>query len=357
MALNVPTFSQLLNRIGSAINSNVTGATAFVSRSIFNVWAKIIAALQLDIYSYISALVTDYFISTASLEGLIRRGTELGVPRKLATYASGQVVFNGTTGIFIPAGTALNMPNGQTYTTLSDALVNSAGQAYADVQADNTGTAGNAAGNSEISLVSPINGIVSAASVGPNGLTGGADIETTEEYRARLLKFIQDQPGAGDPTFYENAALTRPGVTRAKCFRIYNGPGTVGLSFMMDNTYPNGIPSPGDVAAMQSFLESIMPADVAELIVFAPVAHTVDIEISDLFPDNITIRNNITDALTIGFRTNYNWGDTVYVSQISGIISAIPNEIRHDLTQPISDILVPFDEIAVLGEITFVATK
>ena len=259
MAFTRPTLTELINRVCTNINTHVERANAFIKQSVFNVLAKIIAALHLDLYVYLDEMAKNFFITTADINGLMARGSDIGVFRKKASFATGNIIITGTVGTTIPLGTLYSNISEQQYKTTSDAVVGSNGTVTVPIQATSTGLKGNADSGTEFTLVNPIVGLLSVATADSNGITGGTETEETESYRARLLLALRTETGAGDTTFYENAALSRPGVTRAKAYRTYAGAGTVGVTFMMDNTYSDGIPHPGDISDMNLIMDSSMP--------------------------------------------------------------------------------------------------
>lgn len=351
-----PTLTSLINRACTTINTYVTNANAFIRESVFNVWAKIIAALHLDLYAYQDELVRNFFISSADINGLNARGGDIGVYRKKASYAAGDILITGTPATPVPRGTAFSAPDDAVYKTTDAAVIGADGTVLVRIMATTTGAAGNQAPNTEFALVNPIIGVNATATATQNGIVGGADIEGVEEYRARLLLALRREAGAGDTVYYENAALSQPGVTRARAFRTYAGPGTVGVTFMMDNTYDDGIPQPGDIAAMQEYLESIMPADLNDLVVFAPNPVVINIGINNLNPDTVALREDINNALAEQFRA-YDFGESVFRSQIEATIGAAPGEISHTLIMPTGDTAVSEYSIAILGKITYGVTE
>ncbi len=352
MAFTRPTLTELINRVCTNINTYVEHANAFIKQSVFNVLAKVIAALHLDLYVYLDEMAKNFFITTADINGLMARGSDMGVFRKKASFATGNIIITGTAGTNIPLGTLYSTVSEQQYKTTADAVVESNGTVTVPVQATSTGLNGNADPNTEFTLVNPIAGLLSVATADSNGITGGAETEETEAYRARLLLALRSEAGAGDTIFYENAALSRPGVTRARAYRTYAGAGTVGVTFMMDNTYDDGIPHAGDIADMKEYLESIMPADLNEIIVFAPEPTVINITINDLTPNSEQLKSAINDSLGLLF-AGYNFGETVYRGQIETAIGSTPGEISHVLAQPVTDTTVPVNGIAVLGTITY----
>lgn len=356
MAFTRPTLTDLITRVCTNINTYVEHANAFIKQSVFNVLAKIIAALHLDLYVYLDEMAKNFFITTADINGLMARGSDIGVFRKKASFATGNIIVNGTPGTNIPFGTLYSTVSEQQYKTTADAVVGINGTVTVPVQATSTGLNGNADPNTEFTLVNPVAGLLSSATVDNDGITGGAETEETESYRARLLLVLRSEAGAGDTVFYENAALSRPGVTRARAYRTYAGPGTVGVTFLMENTYPDGIPHSGDVAAMKEYLESIMPADLNDIIVFAPEPTVIDITIDNLVPDTTQLRNAINSSLIALFH-GYDFGETVYRGQIETAIGSTTGEISHILAQPVADTTVPVNGIAVLGTITYGVTE
>jgi len=90
-------------------------------------------------------------------------------------------------------------------------------------------------------LDDPIVGIVRVTNPEPFG--GGSDIETDDEYRDRLIEFIQKDPGAGNIDDYVSWAREVEGVSGATCIpewqEIYGpleGPGTVKVVVAGENS-------------------------------------------------------------------------------------------------------------------------
>lgn len=50
-------------------------------------------------------VLNDMFIATASLQGLIQHGTDLGVPMKVGTFSTGTITFEGQGGVYVPVNT------------------------------------------------------------------------------------------------------------------------------------------------------------------------------------------------------------------------------------------------------------
>src|SRR6478736_4591283 len=100
----------------------------------------------------------------------------------------------------------------------------------------------------------PLPGVVSATLHGD--MTGGADTETDDQLRARVLFRIQQPPMGGDANDYVAWALAVPGVTRAWCSPLEMGMGTVTVRFMMDELRASngGFPLGEDIETVSDYL-------------------------------------------------------------------------------------------------------
>ena len=106
------------------------------------------------------------------------------VSRLGATRAHGLVSVTGATGATLPAGAFLRGSNGLDY-AVAEAVVLSGTSAVASVTCTADGVLGNLPVGSAMTLVEPVAGLSGAAVVTAE-LEGGADQETTEDWRARV---------------------------------------------------------------------------------------------------------------------------------------------------------------------------
>lgn len=95
------------------------------------------------------------------------------------------------------------------------------------VLADEAGAAGNLRAGDTLTLSSPPSGIVAACTV--LEMSGGGDLESTEELRQRIIAWMQERPGSGNRADFRDWARQTPGVRLADAFvyPAYRGPGTV----------------------------------------------------------------------------------------------------------------------------------
>nr|CDS57542.1 hypothetical protein SYMBAF_200012 [Serratia symbiotica] len=95
------------------------------------------------------------------------------------------------------------------------------------------GIDGNADAGTALTLDISLPGI-DASGVMVDPATGGADIETQESLRARMLLAYQTPPQGGSDKDYEQWARAVPGITRCWTKRRLMGAGTVGVYIMCD---------------------------------------------------------------------------------------------------------------------------
>jgi uncharacterized phage protein gp47/JayE len=197
-------------------------------------------------------------------------------------------------------------------------------------------------------------GINSNALVSESGITGGTDLEDDNSYRDRILKRIQEPPRGGCKTDYEHWALEVPGVTRAWCYPTELGEGTVTVRFMMDDSYPDGIPQEGDLERVKEYISAPERKPVAaDVFVEAPVVQTIDVVISDLVTNTPEIQNLIKLELKNFFAREAEPGGIIYKSRLDEVISATQGEVSHTLAVPDVNIFLDTGKIAILGEVTF----
>lgn len=281
-------------------------------------------------------------------------GTALVGPQKEASAASGQAQFTAAANAdVIAAGSQLQIGS-VLYQTTADASVSN-DVVTVSLIAQATGTSGNAAGGTSISLISPVNGVQSTGAVVDPGLTGGNAAETPEEYRARYLVRLQSPPAGGSDTDYISWALAVAGVTRAWVQRGAAGSGQVLVLFMMDDTYSPGIPvgsgAPGysgDLLTVYTAIAAQAP-NPAVLTVAAPTPKPINVVIDGLDPSLIpAVKNELQDV----FRRRCKPGLSVRKSWITEAVALVAGEDGYDdISQPSLSVVCAATEIGVPGTV------
>lgn len=351
MPYNPPTLAQCVEKSRQDFQANLPGSNSWLYPNNVAVSAKVFGGLIWAGFRFLAWILKQVLVTTASREYLYLHGAELGVTPKVATKSSGPVEVTGTVGLLIPTGTVFTRQDSLVLRSTADTLIPPGASIEVPVETDLTGALTNTLDGTPLSTA--LAGIQTATS---RGVVGGADAESVEAYRQRVLFKKRNPPLVGSPADYQRWCLDFPGVTRAYITRANFGPGTVGVMFMMDRTYSNGIPTAADASNLKAYLEDIAPSD-AMIIVEAPVPLPVPITVASLKPYTASVRQAITDELQGMFQRRSTvdpLNPTSFSrSWISEAISRATGEDSHTLTNPPGDISVPASQIAVLGSIIY----
>lgn len=344
-----PTLPQLIDRDAADIESRLPTVDARLRRSILGVLARMHAGSVHGLYGYLDYISKQVMIDTADETYLTRHAAIWGIARKAAAPAKGNAIFTGTTGVTVPAGTALQRSDGTEFTTDVDGTL-AAGTVTVAVTATVGAAASNTAANTSLQLVSPIAGVTSSATVDSLGLTGGTDIETLDAWRARLLERVQRPPHAGTSDDYIAWALEVAGVTRAWCYPLEGGNGTVTVRFVRDND-ASLIPDATEVTTVQNYIAAKKPIG-ATLTVAAPVAAPLNFSIT-LTPSTQAVKDAVTAELQDMLLRDAQPGGTILLSHINEAISIATGETDHVLTAPTADVTHTVGQLATMGTITW----
>lgn len=352
MPFTRPDLQTLITRAQADIQSRLPGTQPALRRSLTGIIARMEAGTAHGLYGYLDWLALQLMPDTADTEHLDRWASIWGQYRKAAGYAEGALTVSGTTGTAIPEGTLFQRADGTQYMTTGEALVGSGGSAAVPVRAMDSGTDGNAPEGTVLSLMSPMTGINTDA-IAEQGLAGGTAEETDAALRQRLLLFIQRTPMGGTLKDYETWALEVPGVTRAFVTAGEMGRGTVTVRFMMDDTYPNGIPQEGDRQAVEEYIETKRPV-TADLYVVLPVADPLNLKLS-VTPDTASVRNAVTAQVTAAIKRDAVPGGAILLSRLHEAISIAEGEEDHVIHAPTANVTPETGHIVVPGEIEWVS--
>jgi uncharacterized phage protein gp47/JayE len=214
--------------------------------------------------------------------------------RKVSTFAAGTITVAATlTGTVLPAGSILTALSGSSklsfQTTTATTLA--ASPTPVPIRALTSGAAANLVAGTALSLSVAVSGVDGSSAIVVS-LAGGADQETDDELRVRVLFRIQNPPMGGDANDYEGWALEVAGVTRAWCAPNEQGVGTVTLRVMCDDLRASsgGLPTAADLAAVQAYVNTVRPVTVKEFFVVAPVFQPIDFAVTNLQGDSVALR-------------------------------------------------------------------
>lgn len=260
------------------------------------------------------------FPHTADGKYLDLHGAQRGVARGGSQKASGVLSFSRYVPIsfdlVVPKGTVCASYGGEAveYETTEDAVL-SAGEVTvtAPARAVEPGIRGNAAAGYINTLVDQVNGIEYVTNTA--AFTGGADPESDEDYRKRILESFSRLESYGSPGYYEKTALEQEGVYSAQA--AGDGAGNVAVYIWGDGAAP----ATGVLEQATQALEKVRPVGAA-LTVSAAATKRV------MVACYLTMRSGasfaqaetaVTDALTQWF-AGKKVGDSALLSDINRLV-------------------------------------
>lgn len=344
---NRPSLGDIVQRVRTDVLSRLS-TDDVLRRADAEVCARVMGGVAHGLYGYIDWLSTQLLYDTAEAEYLERWCSIWGITRKAAAEATGSVSFVVQAGAVIASGTLLQALDGVQYQTTADATV-VALTATAPVISVLPAAASNRTTGQSLSLVSPVVGVQSTAVAGD--LVGGADVETDDALRDRLLSRIQQPPQGGAASDYVSWALEVPGVTRAWVYPAELGLGTVTVRFVRDDD-ASPIPDAGEVAAVQAYIDALRPV-TAQVTVVAPAAVPLNFSISGLLPATSTVQAAVLAELKDLLLREATPTGTLLLSHIRAAISAATDESDYVLVSPVANVTHTTGNMSTMGAITW----
>jgi uncharacterized phage protein gp47/JayE len=373
MAFSIPKLSRLITRAKSDIEATLQNGGVYVRRSFETAMAKASAGLAHTLHQHLRFISEQIIIDTADDEYLVRWADIFFGPdsRLPAEQASFDITVTGdTANVPIPDGTRWNRADGVSFEAVGDYALPAAApfQVTVTVQAVEAGVASNTVPGDTLTIESPIAGVDADATVdgaGSDPIGGGADIETIDALRARLLLRLQTPPKGGAVGDYIAWALaSSSGVTRAWELPLIMGPGSVTVLFVQDTFDADGFfidtifPGPAEVQAVEDYIAARCPVTVTPdatpptLVVQAPTEQTLDPSIQ-LEPNTTEVQQAVTRQLEDLLLREAAPGGTLEVSKINEAISLATGEEDHVLVSPAADVTSTNSQLLTLGTPVF----
>jgi uncharacterized phage protein gp47/JayE len=363
---DIPTLLAQVDRVRKAFRSELPGTDAWLWPNNIGPTAKVIGGEMHQLFGRLDYVQRQKFATDAEGEWLDRHGLEIGVARRGSIAAAGTITVTATGAGSAAIGSRLARGDGAVYVTQTAAVFAGAGSLTVAANAELSGQAGNASGGTLLTALSGVAGPLTFA-LDSSGALGGADTESDDDYRARILFRKRNPPHGGSASDYVLWVGSQPGVTRVFVERAYAGPGTVRVFFLMDDTRTDGIPAAPDVTAVRAAIEPLYPAGAA-LAVAAPSPVLIPVTINSLSPDTPQVRDAILSNLKAAFRARgrvaganspvagMDYLATPHTFSRSWIWQAVANatgESSHVISLPSSDTSIPAGSTPVLGTVTF----
>lgn len=300
-----PTREALIDASSQDMVTSIPASTPYVRGGKLWTIARVIAGTAHTLYGALEYAVRQGFAHLADSLGVVQHATEWGLTRIAAAAADdGTLTFTGTPSTAVPSGTEVVRQDGVVYETTAAGVIGGGGSVALAATCQTSGATGNATSSdgTTYQLAAVISGVDTAVTVGA-AFTTGADEETIEELRARVLVRKRQPPQGGAAADYVAWAMEYTASAAVWVVANYLGAGTVGVYFVVDGSGAAIIPDAGDVAAVQALIDATdangnatrRPVTAAATVV-APTAVTEVFTIA-ISPDTAANRAAITDAL------------------------------------------------------------
>lgn len=345
MAFDRPTLRELITQMTT--DAEREAGAKQLRQSNLRVLPKVFAYACHALYGFITWILKQLFADTAEAQYLERQASIQGIYRRTASKATGTLTVSYTEGATLPVGTIFMADDQTRYETTAEPEV---GSYTVPVQCLETGTIGNREEGQTYTLVSPVTG-VDAEAVGSE-MAGGAEAESDESLRERLLYRLRNPPRGGTATDYVAWAKEVPGVTRAWCFPKEQGVGTVVVRFATDGLTETGIPTEGMVQIVADYIAQAAPVTAATT-VLAPVVKPIAFQIKNLTPNTEAVRAQIAAELKSLFLREASPGGVVLITHIQQAISSAAGEEDYVLVYPTENVAAENYELPVVGDIGY----
>jgi uncharacterized phage protein gp47/JayE len=367
-----PTLTALRTQsVEDITTSGVPGLTGLLRNAVLRVLAWCMAGLAYSVYGYADWIARMGVPFTAEDEFLFAWAGLVRIYPKSATAASGQAQFTGaiqTPPLVLPSGSALTRQDGTPYVTTAEGTVDATGNLVVPMTATVNGAFTDCDPGTPISIAQPVTGINSGGlTVGET--VGGADDETNDELRTRMLNRYAEPPQGGATVDYVQWALEVPSVTRAWCVGNGMGPGTVVVYPMFDDAnaanggFPEGTDgvsqhetrvsdiATGDQLLVADYIYLLQPV-TALVYVCAAAPYPIDITLLGLEPNTQEMQTSIMSAIADMLLLIGEPGGVVYPSQLYDAILACPGIVEFTMTVPALPVQLPGGALPTMGVLT-----
>lgn len=377
MPFNRPTLSELRQRNQSYIQSELKTGGNLLRFSNIGVISDADAGMAHLHYGYLDYIARQATPYNASDEYLAAWAALKDVFRKAANPARcADVRFSGIAGRVIPAGRRLNRADGYQYQLDNTVTIATNGSVIGEITAilsspldDATGggNRGNSAPGTLLTLDIAIDG-VQATATALSKISGGADIESEDAFRSRMLLAYQNIPQGGNDTDYQSWALSVPGVTRCWVKRRLMGAGTVGIYIMCDDNDYAGFPQGSDgISSLEEWgaikasgdqrrvADAIYPQQpiIALVYVCAPVAQPIDFVISGISHADSATTAAINAAIDAVFFTEGEPGGKILWSSLLLAIGEIAGTGGFIMQSPAANIELQTGKLPIRGTVSY----
>lgn len=246
------TFEAIMERMLARMPNNISKEEGDV---VYDLLAP--AALELEsAYATLDVIFDLAFADTTYGEYLDRRVAEQGLERKSGTKATGSVILEGTPELDVPSGTIVSTDSDDPvyFITTEDVILDENGTATIGIEAQEETADANVLSNTITVVNGDLQGSVNVSN--PQATSGGTDPESDEELLSRYLEHVRKPATSGNAADYIQWAKSVAGISDARCYPLWDGPGTVKVVVLNASKRS---PNAETLEAAREYIESMRP--------------------------------------------------------------------------------------------------
>lgn len=300
----------------------------------------------------LSFLSRQIFPDTASGE-ILRAHWSDRVPPLYASTAVGTVIQTGTPHSSVPKGLVYASGAGKRYYTSRSYIIGETGAVEVWVTAEESGKESNLAADSELTVVSALSaGIDSTVKVSADGIGGGVNAETDEEYLTRVLTSIRNTTRYGKTgDFAAWAVDSSSEVSKAFEIPTFDVFGSLLVQVIHGNQI-DGVEQVKNIAEVQSYIEQYAPkilftVSTPELVEVKPTVQLSEGE------DTVSNRNLVLQRLKVYLNAKAEPGCTITQATLQTVITDGVTISKALLTLPDGEVKTTVLQYPVLGAVTW----
>lgn len=291
---------------------------------------------------------------TAYGEYLDRVVAALGITRKPAVKATGELTFSGVDTTLIPKGTEAYTEgdNPVYFVTTADGAISN-GTVTVPAEAKVGGKDGNVAAGMVTLTTGNLTGVTGVTNEKP--FAGGVDEETDEALRERYYDRARRPITSGNANHYRAWAMEVAGIGEAHVYPLWAGNGTVKVVVIDGNKRP---PTPEKVEEVAQHIETVRPIGATVTVVGAKefkvnVSATLTVEPgTSIATVTSAVQASLSAYLTaIAFKESI-----IRISRIANMILDVDGVIDYAnllVNSGTGNLTIPDESVAVMGTVTF----
>ena len=287
------------------------------------------------------------FVETATGEDLDKVGADYGITRRQSSASIVYLEIEGNENAIVNQNIKATY-NNLVFTVQEYKVIGSSGKVTVKAQCETTGTIGNVPANSITEFITTYSGLTSVNN--PQAAYNGFDVESDEDYRARIKLYLAEDATNCNEAQYKQWALEVTGVKTA----VVKGAETVGAGnvgvYISSQT---GTVTQELINAVKEYIESKQFIN-ATLIVQSLTYTEMDVNATIVLKDGYTI-NDVVEEFTQAFgeylETVTNTVSYFRVSDLLYACSGVEDVISYTLNGGTESVTIADIDYPVVGEV------